>query len=84
MLSSMRISAGRLGYSALVIFDMPTRMSANPSNSRRNGSHGTQFPCADSEAPGGISRKARSIGPRRCRIAAIWAAEMQARPSSPA
>jgi hypothetical protein len=51
----MRISAGRLGYSALVIFDMPTRMSANPSNSCRNGSHGTQFPCADSEAPGGIS-----------------------------
>ena len=67
MLSSMGISAGRFGYSALVIFDMPTpRMSANASNSCLNGSHGTESTSPDSKAPGGISRRARSIGPRRC------------------
>lgn len=44
MLSSIGISAGRFGYSALVIFDMPIpRMSANASNSWLSGSHGTEF-----------------------------------------
>ena len=81
MLSSMGISAGRFGYSALVIFDKPTpRMSANASNSWLSGSHGTEFTAADSEAPGGIVCRARSIARRRWRIAAIWAAEMRAPP----
>ena len=74
MLSSMGISAGRFGYSALVIFDKPTpRISANASNSWLSGSHGTEVTAADSEAPGGIACRARSIGWRRWRIAAIWA-----------
>ena len=81
MLSSMGISAGRFGYSALVIFDKPTpRMSANASNSWLSGSHGTEFTAPDSEAAEGIACRARSIARRRWRIAAIWAAEMRAPP----
>jgi hypothetical protein len=56
MLSSMGISAGRFGYSALVIFDKPTpRMSANPSKSRLSGGHGTEFTAPASETARGIA-----------------------------
>jgi hypothetical protein len=50
-------------------------MSANASNSCLSGSHGTEFTAADSEALGGIARRARSIAGHRSRIAAIWAAD---------
>jgi hypothetical protein len=81
MLSSIGISAGRFGYSALVIFAKPTpQMSANASKSSHSGSQGAEFTSPDSETPGGIARRARSIAGRRSRIAAVWAAEIRARP----
>jgi hypothetical protein len=81
MLSSMGISAGRFGCSALVIFAKPTpRMSANASKSCRIGSQGTESASPGSETPGVIAPRACSIAPRRSRIAAISAAEIRAPP----
>ena len=58
----------------------PPRMSANASKSGLPGSHGMEVTAANSQAPGGIACRARAIGRRRWRIAAIWAAERRAPP----
>jgi hypothetical protein len=55
----------------LVIFAKPTPlMSANASKSCRSGSQGSEFSAAESETPGSIAPRARSI----------WAAEIRAPP----